>query len=94
MKRKKKHGSFVSKMKKYHRKGSVGRGNHIEEETYLYFLRMYEAQKKGFDSEDDKSKYSYCKCLLCTTEFYACNVQCSAFVCISVDYLRSLFRTL
>nr|XP_018913884.1 PREDICTED: nucleolar protein 9 [Bemisia tabaci] len=57
VKRKKKHGSFVSKMKKYHRKGSVGRGNHIEEETYLYFLRMYEAQKKGFDSEDDKSAF-------------------------------------
>ncbi|XP_047117586.1 nucleolar protein 9 [Schistocerca piceifrons] len=51
-KRKKK--SFLKNARKYGKKGKFGRGSHINEETYQYFLRVLELDKSGFDNAEEK----------------------------------------
>lgn len=56
VKRKKK--SFLQKTLKYHRKGIHGRGVHIDEDSYEYFLNVLKIMNQEFECEDDKSKIS------------------------------------
>ncbi|XP_049830781.1 nucleolar protein 9-like isoform X2 [Schistocerca gregaria] len=51
-KRKKK--SFLKNARKYGKKGKFGRGSHINEETYQYFLRVLELDKSGFNNPEEK----------------------------------------
>ncbi|KAJ3648045.1 hypothetical protein Zmor_019881 [Zophobas morio] len=47
--------SFLKNARKYAKKGCYGRGSQLDADTYQYFVRIMEAYREGFDSEDDKS---------------------------------------
>lgn len=49
--------SFLTNAKKYAKKGCYGRGSQLDADTYQYFVRIMEAYKEGFPSEDDKCKF-------------------------------------
>lgn len=55
-KNRKRKKSFLKNARKYAKKGYYGRGSHMDADTYQYFVRIMEAYREGFDSEDDKSK--------------------------------------
>lgn len=50
--------SFLKNARKYAKKGHYGRGSQLDADTYQYFVRIMEAYKEGFSSDEDK-----CKCL-------------------------------
>lgn len=50
----KKKRSFLTKARKYAKKGVYGRGKDIDEETYNYFVRVMERLKEEFEDEEDK----------------------------------------
>lgn len=55
-KRKKKRSFLTNIKKKFAKSRDFARGNHIEEDTYQYFIRVLELERQEFDSLDDKSK--------------------------------------
>lgn len=46
--------TFMSNAKKYMKRGYYGRGSKIEGDTYHYLLKIMEAYKEGFPSDDEK----------------------------------------
>lgn len=48
--------SFLKNARKYAKKGCYGRGSQLDSETYQYFVRIMEAYREGFPSEEDKRK--------------------------------------
>lgn len=46
--------TFLSNARKYGKKGYYGRGSQLDADTYQYFVRILEAYKEGFPSEEDK----------------------------------------
>ena len=52
--RAKKKRSFLTKAKKYARSGCYGRGQQIDEDTYNYFVRIYERLREEFEDEEEK----------------------------------------
>lgn len=57
-KRKKK---FIENVKGFGKRGNFGRGTHLEGEEWSYFVNILDAIKRGFDSLEEKSKYSNSK---------------------------------
>lgn len=57
-KNRKRKKNFLSNARKYAKKGTFGRGSHLSEDTYQYFVRVLEIYKEGFPSEEEKCKYS------------------------------------
>lgn len=49
--------TFMSNAKKYMKKGYYGRGSKIEGDTYHYLLKIMEAYKEGFPSEEEKNMF-------------------------------------
>lgn len=49
--------SFLKNARKYAKKGCYGRGSQLDADTYQYFVRIMEAYKEGFPSEDEKRKF-------------------------------------
>lgn len=54
-KRKKK--SFIQNTVKYYKKGIHGKGIHIDDEIFEYFLHILKVLNQEFDSDEDKRKY-------------------------------------
>lgn len=46
--------TFLSNARKYGKKGCYGRGSELDADTYQYFVRILEAYKEGFPSDEDK----------------------------------------
>jgi hypothetical protein len=47
--------SLLKKAKKYGKKGKFGRGTHLNEDTYQYFVRVLELfETKKFETEEEK----------------------------------------
>lgn len=55
----KKKRSFLTKARKYGRKGLYGRGKNVDEETYNYFVRVMERLKDEFEDEEEKGMCLY-----------------------------------
>jgi nucleolar protein 9 len=55
LKRKRKK-SFLKNARKYAKKGCYGRGSQLDSDTYNYFVRIMEAYREGFDTDEDKCK--------------------------------------
>lgn len=53
-KKRKKKKTVLKQARKYARKGWFGRGTHVDQETYEYFLRIYEMKIDEFESEEEK----------------------------------------
>ncbi|XP_071448879.1 nucleolar protein 9 [Hetaerina americana] len=49
--------SFLQKAKSYGKKGKFGRGTHVSEDVYQYFVRVLEMSRQDFSSEDDKEVF-------------------------------------
>jgi nucleolar protein 9 len=47
--------SFLKNARKYAKKGCYGRGSQLDSDTYNYFVRIMEAYREGFDTDEDKS---------------------------------------
>ncbi|EFA07079.1 nucleolar protein 9 [Tribolium castaneum] len=47
--------SFLKNARKYAKKGCYGRGSQLDADTYQYFVRIMEAYRQGFDSDEDKA---------------------------------------
>ncbi|RZC39239.1 hypothetical protein BDFB_004216 [Asbolus verrucosus] len=47
--------SFLKNARKYAKKGCYGRGSQLDPDTYQYFVRIMEAYREGFDTDEDKS---------------------------------------
>ena len=47
--------SVLGQARKYGRKGCYGRGTHVAEDVYQYFLKIYEMNLDEFETEEDKS---------------------------------------
>lgn len=52
---KRKKRSFMQKTMKFYKKGIHGKGVHINDETFEYFLHILKVLNQEFDSEEDKS---------------------------------------
>lgn len=48
--------SFLKNARKYAKKGHYGRGSQLDGDTYQYFVRIMEAYREGFSSDEDKGK--------------------------------------
>lgn len=46
--------SFLKNARKYAKKGCFGRGSQLDPDTYQYFVRILEAYREGFDTDDNK----------------------------------------
>lgn len=56
--RKRKRGkSILQNARKYLKKGVCGRGRQLETDTYQYLVRILEAYKEGFPSDEEKCKF-------------------------------------
>lgn len=49
--------TFLTNARKYGKRGYFGRGTKLDEDTYQYFVRIMEAYKEGFPTEEEKSKF-------------------------------------
>lgn len=56
-KNRKRKKSFLQNARKYAKKGSFGRGSHINEDVYHYFVRSLEVYKDGFATDEEKCKH-------------------------------------
>lgn len=54
-KRKKK---FIANVKGFGKRGNFGRGTRLEGDEWTYFTTIMDTMKKGFDSLDDKRKWT------------------------------------
>lgn len=54
--KKRKRKNFLQQAFKYHKKGIHGKGVHIDDESYEYFLNVLKIINQEFESEEDKSK--------------------------------------
>jgi nucleolar protein 9 len=53
--KKRKRKSFLKNAKKYGKKGKFGRGSHLKEDIYQYFVRVLELiQTDSFETEEEK----------------------------------------
>ncbi|GLV36333.1 uncharacterized protein CBL_08827 [Carabus blaptoides fortunei] len=57
-KNRKRKKTFLSNARKYAKKGTFGRGSHLSEDTYQYFVRVLEIYKEGFPSEEEKLMFA------------------------------------
>jgi nucleolar protein 9 len=54
-KKKRKRKSFLKNAKKYGKKGKFGRGSHLSEDIYQYFVRVLQLlHTNNFDTEEEK----------------------------------------
>ena len=56
-KRRRKRKSVIGNAKKYGKKGRFGRGSHVDQSTYEYFIQVLELTKKEFDTPEEKGDY-------------------------------------
>lgn len=56
-KNRKRKKNFLQNARKYGKKGNYGRGSHIDEDVYNYFVRSLEVYKEGFANDEEKSKF-------------------------------------
>lgn len=49
--------SFLKNARKYGKKGYYGRGSQLDGDTYQYFVRIMEAYRQGFESNEDKQVF-------------------------------------
>jgi nucleolar protein 9 len=53
--KKRKRKSFLKNTKKYGKKGKFGRGSHLNEDIYQYFVRVLQLlQTNSFETEEEK----------------------------------------
>jgi nucleolar protein 9 len=53
--KKRKRKSFLKNAKKYGKKGKFGRGSHLNEDIYQYFVRVLQLlQTNSFETEEEK----------------------------------------
>lgn len=55
-KMRKKKKKFLANVKGFGKQGNFGRGTHLEQDEWNYYINILDAIKKGFDSLEDKSK--------------------------------------
>ncbi|XP_014284870.1 nucleolar protein 9 [Halyomorpha halys] len=56
--KRKKKKSVLGQARKYGRKGYYGRGTHVEEDIYQYFLKIYEMKMEEFETEEEKVTFA------------------------------------
>lgn len=55
--RKRKRGkSVLMNARRYGKQGKFGRGSHLDEDVYQYFVRVLELLKAGFENAEEKRK--------------------------------------
>ncbi|KAF4521592.1 hypothetical protein B566_EDAN001312 [Ephemera danica] len=54
LKKRKKKSSYLARAKKFGKSGRFGHGSHVSEDTYNYFVRVVEINKKKFDTEQER----------------------------------------
>lgn len=57
--KRKKKKSVLGQARKYGRKGYYGRGTHVDEDIYQYFLKIYEMKLEEFETEEEKSLFIF-----------------------------------
>ncbi|CAH1397649.1 unnamed protein product [Nezara viridula] len=50
--------SLLGQARKYGRKGQYGRGTHVGEDVYQYFLKIYEMKLEEFETEEEKITFA------------------------------------
>lgn len=53
-KNRKRKKSFLQNARKYAKKGTFGRGSHLSEDTYQYFVNALELLRNGFENDEEK----------------------------------------
>lgn len=56
--KRKKKKSVLGQARKYGRKGYYGRGTHVDEDIYQYFLKIYEMKMEEFETEEEKITFA------------------------------------
>lgn len=55
-KKKKKNSRFLRNAKGFAKQGIYGRGTHIEDDQYNYFINILDTMKNGFEDIEEKGK--------------------------------------
>ena len=58
-KRKKKNSRFLRNAKGFAKQGIYGRGSHIEDDQYNYFINILDAMKSGFEDAEEKGGHIF-----------------------------------
>lgn len=77
--------SFLKNARKYAKKGCYGRGSQLEVDTYQYFVKIMEAYREGFETEEDKKIFA--NNVFQQTENEEINVSCNQVGCRVVELL-------
>lgn len=77
--------SFLKNARKYAKKGCYGRGSQLEVDTYQYFVKIMEAYREGFETEDEKKIFA--NNVFQQTENEEINVSCNQVGCRVVELL-------
>lgn len=56
---KKKGNRFLQNAKGFAKQGIYGRGTHIDDEQYSYFINILDAMKAGFEDTEERGKYVF-----------------------------------
>lgn len=51
--------TFLQNARKYAKKGYYGRGSRLDADTYQYFVKIMEAYKEGFETDEEKREFTY-----------------------------------
>lgn len=66
---KKRRKKFAANVKGFGKLGNYGRGSHIEQDEWNYFINIMTSIKAGFESLDDKCKWNF-QLLKCIFQCY------------------------
>lgn len=77
--------SFLKNARKYAKKGHYGRGSQLEVDTYQYFVKIMEAYREGFETEEDKKIFA--NNVFQQTEDQEINISCNQVGCRVVELL-------
>lgn len=68
--KKKKNSRFLRNAKGFAKQGIYGRGTHIDDDQYNYFINILDAMKNGFEDVDEKGMFVYFWNILIFTTYY------------------------
>lgn len=60
-KKKKKNAKFLSNAKGFAKQGIFGRGSHIVDDQFNYFINILDTMKNGFEDAEEKGSFALLK---------------------------------
>lgn len=77
--------TFLTNARKYGKRGYFGRGTKLDEDTYQYFVRIMEAYKEGFPTEEEK--ITFANNVFEQTDNQEITCSCNQFGCRVIETL-------